>query len=393
MGSSGPGAGRLVKIVDGHDTDPRPAAFREAVGDVGDEPVVILVDTYELLQPLDDWLREEFVAGLPLRSLVVLAGREPLSAGWSADPGWRGVVRVLRLEGLAPEEAERSSPTQEYRPTHDALISATRGHPLALGLAVDVVTQHTDGHGSAWGPGLDAVLSVPDVVAALVDRFITEVPDDEHRAALAAAVVGRFTTEDSLRAALGADDVRALFGWLRGLSCMEAGRRGLHPHDLARDVLDADLRWRDAQRYRRAWERVRAEGVSFVASAGTVGATTNATRSSISSSPSATTRPARPILALGDPRCGCARAGRPDDRAARPTGRMSTPTSRTESAPSQMPSRCGSPGPTHRSVPPELVATGVTRPHVSTRSTIGLRAEPQCRRRYRWGPSVGMRSR
>ena len=36
-----------------------------------------------------------------------------------------------------------------------------------------------------------------------------------------------------------------LFAWLRGLSFVEQGPHGLYPHHLARDVLDADLRWRD----------------------------------------------------------------------------------------------------------------------------------------------------
>lgn len=48
-----------------------------------------------------------------------------------------------------------------------------------------------------------------------------------------------------LRAVLGVEDAHELFGWLRGLSCIEAGPRGLYPHDLAREVLEADLRRRD----------------------------------------------------------------------------------------------------------------------------------------------------
>ena len=37
--------------------------------------------------------------------------------------------------------------------------------------------------------------------------------------------------------------------WLRGLSMMELGRRGLFPHDLAREALAAELRWRHPERY------------------------------------------------------------------------------------------------------------------------------------------------
>jgi hypothetical protein len=39
-------------------------------------------------------------------------------------------------------------------------------------------------------------------------------------------------------------DAHALFDWLGTLSAMEHARHGLRPHDLVRDALDAELRWR-----------------------------------------------------------------------------------------------------------------------------------------------------
>jgi hypothetical protein len=248
--------GRSVRLVDGHLVDPNPAAFRDAVGDLDDDPVVLMVDTYELLQPLDDWLRDEFVANLPVRSIVVLAGRQALSTGWSADPGWRDFVRVVPLGHLAYVESARYLTDAGVPPSaRPALATATRGHPLALGLAVDVLAQR----GGDQGAESDVFLDSPEIVAALVNRFVADVPDERHRVALTAAVIARFTTEESLRAATGDDDVRAVFDWLRGLSCVEVCPRGLYPHDLARDVLDADLRWRDEDRHRLVWSRVRAE--------------------------------------------------------------------------------------------------------------------------------------
>ena len=56
---------------------------------------VILIDTYEFfLAPLDNSLREGFLPQLPENVLVVLAGRNPPSPGWRADPGWQILVRV-----------------------------------------------------------------------------------------------------------------------------------------------------------------------------------------------------------------------------------------------------------------------------------------------------------
>jgi hypothetical protein len=66
------------------------------------------------------------------------------------------------------------------------------------------------------------------------------------------------TTEALLREVLAVDDVYELFGWLRGLSFVESGPDGVFPHDLARDALDADLRWRDPEGYKRMFRGVRA---------------------------------------------------------------------------------------------------------------------------------------
>ena len=44
---------------------------------------------------------------------------------------------------------------------------------------------------------------------------------------------------------------------LRSLSFVEQGPYGLDPHDLAREVLDADLRWRDREEYGGLHERIR----------------------------------------------------------------------------------------------------------------------------------------
>jgi hypothetical protein len=55
-----------------------------------------------------------------------------------------------------------------------------------------------------------------------------------------------------------AEKARVLFAWLRSLSFMEAGPGGVFPHDLAREVIQADLRWRNPRRYAELRERARA---------------------------------------------------------------------------------------------------------------------------------------
>jgi ABC-type molybdate transport system ATPase subunit len=51
--------------------NPNPPALRAAVGDaLSDRPGLLILDSYELLAPLDDWLREEFFVQLPAHVLV-----------------------------------------------------------------------------------------------------------------------------------------------------------------------------------------------------------------------------------------------------------------------------------------------------------------------------------
>ena len=60
-----------------------------------------------MLEPLDDWLHEEFVPGLSDGSVVVIAGRRPLPHGWLLDPAWRELLRVIRLGNLGVDDATR----------------------------------------------------------------------------------------------------------------------------------------------------------------------------------------------------------------------------------------------------------------------------------------------
>jgi hypothetical protein len=211
--------------------------------------IVLLIDSYEHLAPLDDWLRTRLLPRLPQTALTVIAGRAAPGAAWRADPAWRDLLRVVSLRNLSSEES------REYlrrcgiaTASHDRLIEVAHGHPLGLSLLVDVAA----GGGVAFDP------TPPDLVGALLRRFLDVVPDQQQRRALEVCALARVTTETLLRDALELDDAHHLFRWLRSLSFVEAGADGLFPHELARDVLDIDLRWRDPDAYKRTFGRVRA---------------------------------------------------------------------------------------------------------------------------------------
>jgi hypothetical protein len=254
------GGSRVVRL-DGRDLPSSPGAVldvvREALGAPdGDEPVaapegrmVLLFDAYERLGALDDWLRTSLLPRLPATALTVVASRALPSPAWRADPAWRELLRVVSLRNLSPEEScdyLRVCGVDEA--VHDRLVGVTRGHPLGLSLLADVVVRGGDAP-------LDSL--TPDLVGTLVRRFVDVVPDGLRRSALEVCALARVTTEPLLRDTLALEDAHEPFGWLRDLSFIEAGPDGLLPHDLARDVLDADLRWRDPDGYRDLFRRVR----------------------------------------------------------------------------------------------------------------------------------------
>lgn len=211
---------------------------------------VILLDTYETLTPLDEWLREKFLPQLPENTLIVIAGRHAPTSAWRTDPGWQALIHPLPLRNLSPEESQAYLTRRAVPATqHQVVLDFTHGHPFALSLVADVFAQ---GQEINFQPE-----SVPDVVKTLLEKFVQDVPTPTHRMALEACALVRVTTEALLALMLDVPDVHELFEWLRGLSLIESGQLGIFPHDLAREVLSADVRWRNPDWYAELHRRAR----------------------------------------------------------------------------------------------------------------------------------------
>jgi AAA ATPase domain len=257
-------AGASVVRLDGRDLAPSPAAVLQALREVLEVPegkgailapsaaarVVLLLDTYEQLAPLDDWVRTTLLPRLPATALTVVAGRAPPGSAWRADPAWRELLRVVSLRNLSPQESRQYLHASGVDPArHDQLVEVAHGHPLGLSLLADVVLR---GGEAAADP------LTPDLVGTLLRQFVEVVPGGLHRRTLEVCALARVTTEALLREAIALDDAHELFAWLRELSFMESGPDGMYPHELARDTLEADLRWRDPDGYKRVFRGVRA---------------------------------------------------------------------------------------------------------------------------------------
>jgi hypothetical protein len=253
------GAGASVVRLDGRDLVPSPPSLLSILGasvDVpnGDapisssEPLVVLVDSYERLAPVDDWLRTRLLPRFPANALTVIAGRIPPPAAWRADPGWHDLLRVVTLRNLDPEDSRTYLEAHHVPPAlHDRLLEVSHGHPLALSLMADVVVRG----GEVPGDPL-----TPDLVGVLLQRFVDTIPSGPQRRALEICALARVTTESLLRAALGNESAHELFRGLFEFSFIETGPDGVFPHDLARDILDTNLRWRDPQAYRHVFRDV-----------------------------------------------------------------------------------------------------------------------------------------
>jgi hypothetical protein len=236
-------AGRTPIWADGRDGH-EPVT---AVGPAG----VLLLDEVDALPGRREDVLEDLLAGLPTGAVAVLAGREPPPSTWRTDPGWRSVVRTVLLGNLDDADGRELLRLRGLpEPAHEQALAFTHGHPLALALLADVGLGGSAP--SAAGP------ATPEVLAALLDSLIGAVPSPVHMAALEACAQVAVTTEPLLAALLGITDVREVFDWLRDLAIIDFSARGLYPHDVAREALARELRWRHPDGHARLQGRARA---------------------------------------------------------------------------------------------------------------------------------------
>ncbi|MEU5098582.1 ATP-binding protein [Streptomyces sp. NPDC020996] len=255
-------AGRAVVEVDARTTDPTPEGFERAAADVLHLPgAVLLIDTFEMCQGLEGWLWERFLPELPLGAVAVLAGRTRPDSRWTSDAGWSDHLTVLPLKALAADDSVKFLAGQGVPPRlHGDVLAFTGGHPLALSLAAAVAREDAEdaeeaqdgedaedgaarrprtGSGAGWAPD-------QDVIATLLARLADHPPSPLHRQALEVCAHAYVTSEELLRAMLG-EEAPELFAWLRAQPYIETAATGIFPHDVVREALEADLRWRDPE--------------------------------------------------------------------------------------------------------------------------------------------------
>lgn len=207
--------------------------------DPGERRLVCL-DTYELIRPIDPMVTREVLRRADERTIIILAGRAPPSVAWRALSLWGSRIVPISLRNLDEEDAVRYLEQRGVAAVSCAPIARfAHGHPLALAVAAD-----------AWRNSPGKVFTpedAPDVVRELYKYLMSGIPDGTPRRALEAAAVLHTTTEALLTPLVG-DTASDWFDWLSSLSFMMLSQRGIFPHDLAREIILAELRWRCSER-------------------------------------------------------------------------------------------------------------------------------------------------
>jgi hypothetical protein len=227
-----------------------PVAAGEAIGAIG-QRVVMTVDAYERLRPLDDWLRATWLPVLPDHVRMAIAGRDPPAAAWSAQYG--PLVAQFGLDSLPPSDAAELLRQLGVSGERAARLNRVlRGHPLSLQL---VASSPSSLRGAD-----DAALRL--AMEELTRLFLEDL-DQETRRALDAASVVRRVTLSLLRTMLPESAPTEALARLRSLPFVWSGSEGLIVFHVVRSAIAAQLRSEDPATYQRlraaAWRQLRRE--------------------------------------------------------------------------------------------------------------------------------------
>ena len=226
--------------------------FLEDIAKTADKKrIVLLLDTFEQMSALEDWVGEVAQKIYP-NVLMVIAGR--ILPNWNRV--WSSWMMNAQIEELKPmaedvmrELIHRYHATMrggEPEPAQvEAIIRFARGLPMVVTSAVQLWVKY----------GVEDFQSVKaEIVANLVDRLMEGVSSALLPALEAAAVV-RWFDQPILRAVMKQEDVRDVYNELRRFPFVRTRVEGLALHDSVREIMDENLRVQDSERHAELHER------------------------------------------------------------------------------------------------------------------------------------------
>jgi DNA-binding CsgD family transcriptional regulator len=222
---------------------PTPLSAAAAVHQIAEAGVdVLVIDSFERLNLLDGWIRNELASALPASVTLLLVGRRGPNVAWRTAPGWRTLLAelvvgpmldadvdlLLAVHGVSGDQAER-------------IRTFARGHPLAVVVAAEALARSP---GLPLGSGAPADV-VEDLFAVLLDDLAPQ-----ERATVEAVSVLRRVTVPLLAAVVDGQDVEEAWQALRLFPFTTTTATGLELSGVAAPVLMEALELRDPLRVR-----------------------------------------------------------------------------------------------------------------------------------------------
>lgn len=209
---------------------------------------VLIIDTYEEMEGLDDWVCRTLAPALPQGMKVVILGRKRLTKTNFDWIEYNGALNEMELPELPEAEAKQYLAHYGLRRESalDEVYRFTGGYPLLL-----VLVRHLAREAGGWDKigALDAEADRDRIASQLLKRILREESAQEVRAFLEKGVVARWFTPEIIAVILEAsmDEARAIYHKLEKHSFVERHPRGLKFHDKIRELLLERLKFNRAE--------------------------------------------------------------------------------------------------------------------------------------------------
>ena len=222
-------------------------------------PVALLLDTYEEMEGLDDWVCRTLAPGLPTEARLVILGRNELhrvNFDWSEHGD---AVSSQPLPELDEEDAKAylrhyglSDPV-----ALDQIYRFTGGYPLLL-----VLARHLAREAGGWKQvgALESSADRDRIATELLERILRRGRVAEVQAFLEKGVVARWFDPETVAVILEVEikDARTVYDRLRRHSFVERHPYGLKFHDKIRELLLDRLKFTSPGEYERLTRRLMA---------------------------------------------------------------------------------------------------------------------------------------
>ena len=240
---------RYLRGIDRTLTDHLKVGLEEAL-EISQLPLTLILDTYEELEGLDDWISRTLVPTLPDGMKVVILGRNALAR---VNFDWQEYGDAL----LSMELPELSEGDAKAYLTHfdlrdqvmlDHVYRFTGGYPLLL-----VLVRHLAKEAGGWNKigTLERQADRDAIATQLLNKILREERANEVREFLEKGIVARWFDPEIIRVILGIDiqPARELYDKLSRHSFVEKHPYGLKFHDKIRELLLDRLKFTSETEY------------------------------------------------------------------------------------------------------------------------------------------------